>query len=67
MFDLKELHWVEWRSLVPKYIHNTAVPYPEIVVPTVETVKLEWILKEMFLVSPESTFVFHLAHYHPFR
>ncbi|VDM32164.1 unnamed protein product [Hydatigera taeniaeformis] len=51
MFDLKELHWVEWRSLVPKYIHNTAMPYPEIVVPTVETVKLEWILKEMFLMN----------------
>ncbi|KAL5105240.1 Dynein heavy chain 10 axonemal [Taenia crassiceps] len=51
MFDLKELRWVEWRSLVPKYIHNNAVPYPEIVVPTVETVKLEWILKEMFLMN----------------
>ena len=51
MFDVKEFHWVEWRRLVPKYVHNTAVPYPEIVVPTVETVKLEWLLKEMFLVN----------------
>lgn len=51
MFDVKEFHWVEWRRLVPKYVHNTAVPYPEIVVPTVETVKLEWLLKEMFLVT----------------
>lgn len=50
MFDLEEFHWVQWRRLVPSYIHNVAVPYPEILVPTVETVKLEWILKEMFLV-----------------
>lgn len=51
MFDLKEFHWVEWRRLVPQYVHNTAVPFPEILVPTVETVKMEWILKEMFLVG----------------
>ncbi|VDO04672.1 unnamed protein product [Rodentolepis nana] len=51
MFDLTEFHWVEWRRLVPQYIHNPAIPYPELFVPTVETIKLEWILKEMFLMN----------------
>ena len=36
---------------MPKYIHNNAIPYLEILVSTVETVKMGWILKEMFLVG----------------
>ncbi|KAM3182244.1 hypothetical protein ACTXT7_012779 [Hymenolepis weldensis] len=51
MFDQSAFHWVEWRRLVPQYIHNPAIPYPELFVPTVETIKLEWILKEMFLMN----------------
>ncbi|VDL92009.1 unnamed protein product [Schistocephalus solidus] len=49
MFDLEEFKWVCWRRLVPEYVYRNDLPYPEILVPTVETVRLEWILKENFL------------------
>ncbi|VDN14492.1 unnamed protein product [Dibothriocephalus latus] len=51
MFDLEEFKWVAWRRLVPEYVYRNDLPYPEILVPTVETVRLEWILKENFLLN----------------
>nr|CAK6928266.1 unnamed protein product [Fasciola hepatica] len=46
MFNVETFNWVPWKSLVPCYVHDTSVPFTRILVPTVETVKLNWILKE---------------------
>ncbi|KAA3678865.1 dynein heavy chain, axonemal, partial [Paragonimus westermani] len=46
MFRVDKYYWVSWRSLVPIYVHDTTIPFTRILVPTVETIKLNWIVDE---------------------
>lgn len=50
-FDVNEKHWKPWSSLVPKYEHDPAKRYNEILVPTIDTIRTEWILNLMYSVK----------------
>jgi len=44
-FDFDRLEWVSWKNAVPEYVHDGAVNFDDILVPTVESTRLMWILK----------------------
>ena len=44
--DLKV--WKPWKSLVPAYIHDPARKYNEILVPTIDTTRTDWLLNLMY-------------------
>ncbi|CAH8459226.1 unnamed protein product [Dicrocoelium dendriticum] len=46
IFSVEKYHWIPWKSLVPVYVHNSSTPFTRILVPTVETVKMNWIIQE---------------------
>lgn len=46
-FDIESKVWKPWGSLVPDYIHDPVKRYNEILVPTVDTVRTEWLLNLM--------------------
>lgn len=46
-FDQTKLIWMAWEWLVPKYIHDRNVKFSEILVPTVDTLRIEWVLNLM--------------------
>jgi dynein heavy chain, axonemal len=50
-FDIELKVWKPWKSLVPIYIHDTAKRYNEILVPTIDTVRTEWLLNLMYSVK----------------
>ena len=50
-FDVSERVWKAWSSLVPEYVHNPEKRYNEILVPTVDTVRNEWVLNLMYSVK----------------
>ncbi|KAH1015210.1 dynein axonemal heavy chain 10 [Dendroctonus ponderosae] len=45
--DLKEKVWVAWDWLVPEYTHDTDQRFSQILVPTVDTVRVTYILQLM--------------------
>jgi dynein heavy chain len=50
-FDIEAKMWKAWKTLVPVYVHDPAKRYNEILVPTVDTVRTEWILNLMYSVK----------------
>ncbi|VDM31178.1 unnamed protein product [Hydatigera taeniaeformis] len=44
-FDPRNNAWVPWSSIVPHYQHEPEQNFPDIVVPTRETVVMQWILE----------------------
>jgi dynein heavy chain len=47
-FDIDAKVWRPWKALVPKYIHDPARKYSEILVPTIDTVRTDWLLNLMY-------------------
>ncbi|CAG9821168.1 unnamed protein product [Phaedon cochleariae] len=45
--DLKEKKWVAWKWLVPEYVHDKSKRFSEILVPTVDTVRVTYLLNLM--------------------
>ncbi|KAB0803715.1 hypothetical protein PPYR_00685 [Photinus pyralis] len=45
--DIKNNQWVAWDWLVPEYIHDRERRFTEILVPTVDTVRITYVLKLM--------------------
>jgi len=43
--DFSTLEWISWKNAVPEYIHNETITFDDILVPTVESTRLVWILK----------------------
>lgn len=43
--DFDKLKWVSWKKVVPEYIHSDTIKFNDILVPTVESTRLMWILK----------------------
>lgn len=41
-FDLETLQWVSWIQYVPAYQHNRQLPFHQILVPTLDTVRHTW-------------------------
>ncbi|CRL07346.1 CLUMA_CG020322, isoform A [Clunio marinus] len=46
-FDLERREWIAWDWLVPEYIHNPTIKFSDILVPTVDTLRTNWILSLM--------------------
>ena len=44
-WDVEQLKWVPWAYKIPSYIHDPGRKFNEILVPTVDTVRTEWLLK----------------------
>ena len=43
-WDSERLGWVPWVQLVPEYVHRPELQFNQILVPTVDTVRITWIL-----------------------
>uniref|UniRef100_UPI00398F6830 dynein axonemal heavy chain 10 isoform X2 n=1 Tax=Pristiophorus japonicus TaxID=55135 RepID=UPI00398F6830 len=50
-FDDVKLQWVPWTKLVPKYIHDPQVKFIDILVPTVDTARVNWLLEQMVKIK----------------
>ncbi|XP_076854099.1 dynein axonemal heavy chain 10 [Brachyhypopomus gauderio] len=50
-FDLSTKKWVPWSSLVNKYIHSPDRKFINILVPTVDTTRANWLLEQMVKVK----------------
>ncbi|ESN96268.1 hypothetical protein HELRODRAFT_67881 [Helobdella robusta] len=44
IWDHQSNQWIRWTSKVPDYIHDPNVKFNEILVPTIDTVSMKWIL-----------------------
>nr|XP_028567040.1 dynein heavy chain 10, axonemal isoform X2 [Podarcis muralis] len=43
--------WVPWSKLVPEYIHSPEVKFIDILVPTVDTTRTNWLLEKMVKIK----------------
>ncbi|XP_029909103.1 dynein heavy chain 10, axonemal [Myripristis murdjan] len=50
-FDGVQQKWVPWNSLVTKYIHNSEMKFIDILVPTVDTTRANWMLEQMVKIK----------------
>ncbi|KAM6052185.1 dynein axonemal heavy chain 10 [Chlamydotis macqueenii] len=50
-FDGFQKKWVPWMKLVPEYIHEPQVKFPDILVPTVDTTRTTWLLEQMLKIK----------------
>ena len=44
-YDAEKVAWISWTSIIPTYVHDPAMPFHEILVPTPDTVRTSWLLK----------------------
>jgi len=45
--NIEEQIWVPWNTLVPNYEHNPSIKFNEILVPTVDSTRITWLLNLM--------------------
>uniref|UniRef100_A0A3B4UD57 Dynein axonemal heavy chain 10 n=1 Tax=Seriola dumerili TaxID=41447 RepID=A0A3B4UD57_SERDU len=50
-FDGTQEKWVPWNSLVTKYVHNPEMKFADILVPTIDTTRANWILEQMVKIK----------------
>ncbi|XP_028292993.1 dynein heavy chain 10, axonemal [Gouania willdenowi] len=50
-FDGQKEKWVPWSSLVSEYVHNPEMKFVDILVPTIETTRTNWILEQMVRIK----------------
>lgn len=50
-FDLERREWIAWEWMIPEYVHNPSTKFSDILVPTVDTLRTEWVLSLMNQVS----------------
>ena len=50
-FDTKKSLWVPWNSRVLKYQHDPRLDFADIIVPTRETVMIQWILEKYTMID----------------
>lgn len=56
-FDVDREAWIAWEWTVPTYIHNPKVKFSQILVPTVDTLRINWILNMMNTINKPVLFV----------
>jgi dynein heavy chain len=56
-FDLEELQWNPWSNYVAKYEHKRNLPFHELLVPTLDTVRHTWLLDKLILNRKPVLFV----------
>lgn len=49
--DIEQKVWVPWSTLVTKYEHNPTIKFNEILVPTVDSTRIIWLLNLMTTVK----------------
>lgn len=57
-FDLERREWIAWEWIIPEYLHNPTTKYCDILVPTVDTLRTEWVLRLMNQVRDCENFYF---------
>jgi len=50
-YDAVENLWVPWVTIIPDYVHDPAMPYNRILVPTMDTVRTSWLLQLMVNIN----------------
>ncbi|CAF4540061.1 unnamed protein product [Didymodactylos carnosus] len=50
-FDAEHECWTSWKRLVPKYVHNPEKKFYEILVPTVDTIRSDWLLQLCYKIK----------------
>eukprot|EP00062_Callorhinchus_milii_P021625 gi/632978548/ref/XP_007905975.1/ PREDICTED: dynein heavy chain 10, axonemal [Callorhinchus milii] len=50
-FDGEKLKWVPWKNLVTKYVYDPLVKFVDILVPTVDTTRTNWLLEQMMRIK----------------
>lgn len=43
--DFDQMEWIPWKKAVPEYIHENMAQFNDILVPTVESTRMIWILR----------------------
>jgi dynein heavy chain len=43
-FDGETKQWVPWQAKIPKYVHEPDRKFKDILVPTVDTVRTQWLI-----------------------
>lgn len=61
--DFNKLEWIAWKKAVPEYIHDDTVKFDDILVPTIESTRLIWILKLINNVTLLYYFIFLIHEY----
>lgn len=46
-FDIEKKEWIAWEWILPEYIHDPKMKFSDILVPTVDTLRTDWILQLM--------------------
>jgi dynein heavy chain, axonemal len=46
-FDLVEIHWNPWNNYMSQYEHKRSLPFHELLVPTLDTVRHTWLLDKL--------------------
>lgn len=46
-FDQQRKEWIAWDWIIPAYVHNPKAKFSDILVPTVDTLRTEWVLELM--------------------
>jgi hypothetical protein len=62
--DFNTLEWISWKKAIPEYIHNDTITFNDILVPTVESTRLVWILKlinEVFIQYSSLIFIKYMT------
>jgi dynein heavy chain, axonemal len=49
VFDVQSLSWVDWMKTVPEYKCQPDQPFPDIIVPTADTVCYTFLMKMLLL------------------
>ena len=57
LFQAELDQWVTWEELIPDYRHDRSQRFTELLVPTLDTVRLEWLLKSMVSIHQPVLFV----------
>lgn len=50
-FDIERKEWIAWDWMIPEYVHTRTAKFSDILVPTVDTLRTEWVLELMNQVS----------------
>ena len=56
-FDAQKQGWISWKRLVPKYQHNPERKFYEILVPTIDTCRSDWLLQLCYRIKRPVLFV----------
>ncbi|CAF0851193.1 unnamed protein product [Rotaria sordida] len=56
-FDASKECWISWKRLVPQYVHNPERKFYEILVPTIDTCRSDWLLQLCYRIKRPVLFV----------